>query len=163
MGPLLFAAGLLATLAGCETVSTVPAEDTYQPPPPGVAVVHLKGSSINEDGMFGSQHRGFVIMVDLKSVQDAADHWDEPVLLTPGHHTIAAEYRYSNFMTRAYIPFDAKAGGNYQLMIKSGQGEDGRRYNDFWIVDLAINQPVTPVYHRQVSGGKKGTLFNIPT
>lgn len=111
--------------------------------------------------MFGSEHRGFVSMVDLKVVPDAADHWDQPLALSPGHRSVTVEYHYSNFMTRAYVQFDALAGGNYQLMIKNTREEsaDGRMYNDFWIVDLSTGHIVTPIYHRQLSGGKKGTIF----
>ena len=157
---LFIAAGLFAVLAGCATVS-VPAEDVYHAPAAGVPVATLRGSSIKEDGLFGSEHRGFVSMVDLKTVPDAADHWDAPITLAAGKRSITAEYHYSNFMTRAYVPFEAKAGGKYQLMIKHTRDTagDGRMYNDFWIVDLATDQPVTPIFHRQLSGGKKGTIF----
>ena len=157
---LIFSAGLLAALTGCATTD-VAAEDAYQPPVSGAAVATLQGSSLKEEGFFGSEHRGFVSMIDLKTVPDAADRWDQPLALTPGKRNITAEYHYSNFMTRAYVPFDAKAGGKYQLMIKSSPGpeSDGRRYTDFWIVDLASGKTVTPVYHRQLSGGKKGTVF----
>lgn len=157
--PLVVAGGLWVVLTGC---STAPggADDAYQAPVavPGLAVATLKGSSIKEGGLFGSEHRGFVSMIDLKAVPDAAGRWDEPIGLSPGKRNIAADYRYSNFMTRAYLVLEAKAGSNYQLMIKQSR-EDGRMFNDFWIVDLATGKNVTPVLHRQVTGGKKGTIF----
>lgn len=154
---------LLLTLlfTGCETVPGVSAEDVYQAPAKGSAVATLRGSSIREDGLFGSEHRGYVSMVDLKTIPDAIDHWDEALALSPGRRNITAEYHYSNFMTRAYVAFDAKAGDNYQLMIRNTGDADpaGRMYNDFWIVDLSTGHAVTPIYHRQLSGGKKGTIF----
>ena len=159
--PLVFATCLIAALAGCSTMSDIPAEDVYQPPAPGAPVAYLQGSSIKEDGLFGSEHRGFASMVDLKSIPDAADHWNEPIALSPGKRTIAVEYRYSNFMTRAYVAFDARPGVHYQLMIKNNRDNspEARMFNDFWIVNLSTGAAVTPVYHKQVTGGKKGTLF----
>jgi hypothetical protein len=159
---LFLAAGFLALLAGCETAPELPAEDLYQPPPPGAPAATLRGSNIIEPGLFGSEHRGFVTMVDLKTVTGAADHWSEPITLAPGKHTIVAEYHYSNFMARAFLPLEAKAGASYQLLIKNGhQGTpEGQLYNDFWIVDMGTGQPVTQIYRRQATGGKKGTIFN---
>lgn len=158
---VLLTAGLFSGLAGCNSVSDVAAEDAYQVPAAGTAVAYLQGSSISEEGMFGSEHRGFVSMVDLKSIPDAERRRNEPIPLSPGRRTIVAEYRYSNFMTRAYVPLEARSGVHYQLMIKPNRDgtPEARLYNDFWIVDLATGQTVTPVYHRQVTGGKKGTIF----
>jgi hypothetical protein len=64
-------------------------------------------------------------------------------------------------VARAYLPFDAKAGTYYQLMIRPGKDDtpEARRYNEFWIVDLATGNSVTPVLHEQVTGGKTGTIF----
>jgi hypothetical protein len=158
---LFLVAGTIALFAGCTTVADSPGEDIYQPPPPGAPAAFLKGSSITDGGMFGSEHRGFVIMVDLKSVPDAAERWNEPIALTPGKHTVVTEYRYSNFMARAYLPLDARAGVTYQLMIKEGhdQTPEARMYNDFWIVDQGTGNPVTQIYRRQVTGGKGATIF----
>lgn len=159
--PVLLATLLLAVFTGCDSLPAIPVEDAYQPPAPGSGVATLQGTSINEEGLFGSEHRGFVSMVDLKPIPNAEDHRNDPLPLNPGKRTIAAEYRYSNFMTRAYLPFEAKAGVHYQLMIKSSRDNspEARLYNDFWIVDLSTGRTVTPVYHQQVTGGKKGTIF----
>lgn len=156
----LAAIALGAIVAGCGTVSDVPIEDAYQPPPPGAPVAYLKGTSISESGLFGSEHRGFIGMIDLKSIPGAIDRWSDPIALAPGKHTIVAEYRFSNFMTRAYLPLDAQAGVTYQLMIRNSRDAvQDRSYNDFWIVNSATGDAVTPVYHRPLTGGKKGTLF----
>ncbi len=157
----LITAGLLAAVAGCSTTPEAASDDVYRAPPPGATVATLQGSSIKEPGLFGSEHRGYVSMIDLRSVPDAADQWDKPITLSPGKRNLTVEYNYSNFMTRAYVTFDAAAGANYQLMIKNTREPTAeiRMYNDFWIVDLATGHSVTPVYHRQVTGGKKGTIF----
>ena len=159
----LFLSGvvLIGLLAGCATASGVSADELYRPPPPDQPAATIRGSSLEEGGMFGSIHRGFVSMVDLKVVADASARWSEPLRLTPGLRTIAAEYRYSNFMARAYLPFEAKPGASYQLMIKNSRVEAGdvRLYSDFWIIDATTGAPVTRVYHQQATGGKNGTIF----
>jgi hypothetical protein len=57
---------LLALLAACASVSDLPAPDVYQPPPPGAPAAFLKGSEIAEAGLWGSDHRGYALMIDLK-------------------------------------------------------------------------------------------------
>lgn len=153
-------AGTLLLLSGCVTTSDS-WEESYHPPAAGEPAAFLKGSQISEGGLFGNDRTGFVAMIDLKPVRDARDNWGETIALTPGKHTIVGEYRYSNFMARAYLPLEAKAGVTYQLMIKDGHDEtaEARLYSDFWIVDRATGNLVTPVYRRQVSGGKRATLF----
>ena len=160
---LILATGILALLAGCATEPEIPADDAYRPPPAGAPAAYIKGSVFNDEGLFGSEYRGFVMMIDLKSIPDAASHWSEPIALTPGRHTIDAEYRYSNFMARASMLLDAKAGVTYQVMIKTFRDDasNGRLYNDFWIVDLSTGDSVTPVYHRQATGGKNATIFYL--
>ena len=159
--PIFIVAGLLAVVAGCSTATVSTADDVYQAPPPGSAAATLRGSAIKEGGLFGSEHRGFVSMIDLRTIPDAAQRWVEPIAVSPGKRNLTVEYSYSNFMTRAYVTFDAMPGVNYQLMIKNTREPTAevRMYNDFWIVDLATGHAVTPVYHRQVTGGKKGTIF----
>ena len=55
------------------------------------------GTNLSEGGMFGSDHRAFVNMVDLKVVRNAEDRWNEPLVLTPELHSLGCEYRYSSF------------------------------------------------------------------
>jgi len=146
---------------GCTTTPDTKPEDVYHPPAPNAPSAFLKGMQISEGGLFGTDHVGFVFMVDLKTVDAAADGWDKPLALTPGPHTIGVEYRQSNFHTRAHLPLQAQAGVTYQLMIKPGRDNppEGPLYNEFWIVDTSTNRPVTLVYHRELMGGKKGTIF----
>jgi len=148
-------------LVGCATTDSS-IEDAYVPPT-GKDVAHIKGSTITEGGLFGNVHHGYVIMIDLKSIPDPAGRIDDLIPLAPGNHIIAAEYRYSNFMARAYLSLDAQAGVTYQLMIKNGHENtpDARPTSDFWIENTATHKPVTQVYRRQASGGKKGTIFNV--
>lgn len=136
---------------------------TNHPPAPNGATASLTGSRVSEGGLFGDDHTGFVLMVDLKSVHDAADHWNQPLTLTAGKHSVIGEYRYSNFLARADLPLQASAGTAYQLMIKNGHdSSDGKPYCDFWIVDLTTGKTVALIYHAQATGGKKGTIFNVP-
>ncbi len=121
------------------------------------------GTNLSEGGMFGSDHRAFVNMVDLKVVRNAEDRWNEPLVLTPETHSLGCEYRYSNFTARAYLPLDAKAGVAYRLQVKyNDESAPGGMYADFCIVESDTGRPVTPVFRQHVTGGKKGTIFYIP-
>jgi len=157
----LLATGVILMAAGCGTTTGTAGEEAYLPPGGGTPVAYVKGTRLGEDGIFQSSHLGFVSMVDLKPVADAVDHWDEPLAVTPGPHTIAVEYRYSNLMSRAYLPLNARAGVTYQVMIEHGREatEDRRLFSDIWLVDSTTGKSVTAIYHRQVTGGKKGTIF----
>lgn len=163
--PLLLAASLATLLACCATAPQTPSADDYQAPIAGTSVPNLKGSRITEGGMFGEEHTGFVYMIDLQSVINARDHWDQAIALTPGKHAIMAEYRFSNFKARATLALTASVGHSYQLMIKYERDNPSelKRFCDFWIVDLATGETVTPIHRAQVMGGKKGTIFNVPT
>ena len=159
----LLAGVLLVLGSGCTSPSSSSSEDNYQPPAPGRAAAYLKGSNFSEGGLFGTDHRAYAFMVDMLWVQDAADHWAHPLALSPWHHTIGVEYSYSNFIARAHLPLEAKAGVTYQIMLADGHedGPDARLYCEIWIVDTATGKAVTQVYRRQVTGGKKGTIFNV--
>ena len=160
---LVLATASLAFHSGCATTPDPLTEDDYHPPALTSATTTLQGTRLSEGGLFGDDHTGFVFMVDLKPVRDADSHWNEALPLTAGKHSIIAEYRYSNFIARADIPLQASAGTAYQLMIKNGhEPADGKPYCDFWIVDRSTGKPVTLIYHAQATGGKKGTIFNVP-
>ncbi len=159
-----FLAGVILVLgSGCSNLSSSSSDDNYQPPAPGRAAAYLKGSNFSEGGLFGTDHRVFAFMVDMQWVRDAADQWDHPLALAPGHHTIGVEYSYSNFIARADVSLEAKPGVTYQIMLGDGHedGPDARLFCEFWIVDKSTGKAVTQVYHRQVTGGKKGTIFNV--
>ena len=81
----------------------------------------IKGSRVVEGGVFGDVHTGYVYMIDLKAVRDAANGWDKTIVLAPGKHTIMAEYRYSNFKGRTTLTLNASPGATYQLVIKHGR------------------------------------------
>jgi hypothetical protein len=151
----------LLVLAGCSTTPDNTAGDIYHPPAAGTPMAQIKGTMITEGGLFGNTYTSHVFMVDLLSVQNPDLNGEQPVAVSPGRHDIGAEFRYSNFKSRAYLPLDAKAGATYQVMIKPGRDDtpEGHQFNDFWIVDLATGQPVTKTYRRDVTGGKKGTIF----
>ena len=160
---LCLAFGLIAFLAGCATDPDSNLADHYQPPAAGKPVATLSGTNLSEGGMFGSDHRAFVNMVDLKVVRGAADLWNDPISLAPGLHDIGVEYHYSNLTARGYLPLDAKAGAAYQLRIKYNEDSaPGGMYVDFWIIDSTTGKTVSEALQQHVTGGKKGTIFYIP-
>jgi len=109
--------------------------------------------------LFGNTYTSHVYMVDLLSVENP--NRDVPVALSPGRHEIGAEFRYSNFQSRAFLPLDAKAGVTYQVMIKPGRDDlpEGHQFNDFWIIDETTGDSVTKVYRKDITGGKHDTVF----
>lgn len=125
----------------------------------------ITGSRVVEGGVFGDVHTGYVYMIDLKSVRNASNDWDKTIVLAPGKHTIMAEYRYSNFKSRTTLTLTASPGTSYQLVIKPGREStvEVKRFCEFWIADAVTGTPVTKVQRAQVMGGKKGTIFNVPT
>jgi hypothetical protein len=163
--PLALAAALLALLAGCSTAPAPATADEYLPPAAGVPSATLKGVRLSEGGLFGETHTAYVYMVDLTSLRDAANAWDKSIAIAAGKRTVMAEYRFSNFKARATLLLNAAAGHSYQLMIAHGRDNtpELKLFCEFWIVDHATGKPVTPVYRAQVMGGKKGTIFNVPT
>ena len=159
-----FLAGVLLILgSGCVNVPSSSSDGNYPSPAPGRTTAYLEGTNSSEGGLFGADHRAFAFMVDMQWVRNAADQWDHPLALAPGHHTIGVEYSYSNFIARVDLPLEAKPGVTYQIMLGDGHedGPDGRLFCEFWIVDTSTGKAVTQVYHRQVTGGKKGTIFNV--
>ena len=161
----LLLTGLTALFSGCATTPAPLADDEYQPPVSTAGRASLKGSRLTEGGLFGEVHTGYIYMIDLKSVRDAAAGWETPIALAPGKHTVMAEYRFSNFKARATLQFAATPGASYQLMIKHGRESttEVKLFCEFWVIDTATGQTVSKVQHAQVMGGKKGTIFNVPT
>lgn len=147
----------------CTTPPPSTGVEGYVPPPSGPTVAYLKGAEMERGGLFEGSHTAYVTMVDLRTVKDAAERGLEPLAISPGKRTIGVEYHHSNLMALAYLQLQARAGGTYQLMIKHGREapDESRLFCEFWFVDKATGNPVTAVQHRQVSGGKTGTIFYI--
>jgi len=150
-------------LAGCATDDAIPADQLYRHPPATLAQgTWLKGSKVDESGLFASPHLGCVLMIDGKFVLNSKENPEQPIPITPGAHEISAEYSYSVFTARAALSFEAKSGGNYVLKISPRlEGEGERRYCDMWVVDAATGQPVSVVKNSYVTGGPSQNRSNF--
>ena len=150
-------------LAGCATDDAVPADQLYRHPPAGAGQsAWIKGSKIEESGLFASHHLGYVLMIDGKFVLNSKENPEQPIPITPGTHEISAEYSYSIFTARAALSFEAKSGGTYVLKISPRlEGEGERRFCDMSVVDAATGQPVSPVKSSYVTGGPAQNRSNF--
>lgn len=141
----------IALLAGCVTTASVPDELAYLPPAAG-DVAHIKGSFIEDSGLFAAKHTGYVLMVDRKFVKDPQLNWSQPLALAPGTREIACEYRQSVFQARATFKVDILPGVNYEVRIAPGtEGDAEQRYCNFSIVNTATGKQVTAIKHVIVS------------
>ena len=150
-------------LAGCATDDAIPADQLYRHPPAGTGQIGwIKGSKLEESGLFASPHLGCVLMIDGKFVLNSKENPEQPIPITPGTHEISAEYRYSVFTARAALSFEAKSGSHYVLKIKPRlEGEGERRFCDMSVVDAATGRPVSPVKSSYVTGGPSRNQSNF--
>lgn len=162
--PIRSVASLIFILfAGCATDDAIPAEQLYQQPAAGTGTsARIKGSMIEDSGLFAAKHMGYVLMIDGKFVLNALENCEQPILLAPGPHDISIEYRYSVFNARTAFGFDAQKNAGYVVKISPGiEGSDERRYCDISIVDASTGQAVTPVKHCYVTGGPAQNRSNF--
>jgi hypothetical protein len=151
---------ILTLFCGCETASGPASEGDYVAPAAG-ATATIRGSRNRDNSFFEGEHVGRVLLIDSRLLRASEANVEEPVALTAGKHNIVAEYRHSNFLSQAYLTFEATPGSAYQLTIRNGrEAPDDQRYCEFWITDLTAGKPVTEVLHRRVSGGKTSSTFS---
>lgn len=151
--PLIAIAGGLLVLAGCRTATKVASGSTYAPPARSTETATITGSR-RRPGFLAEDHLGYVLLVDSKFVANAEKAWNEPLPIAAGRRVITAEYRNGAFSARADLVLEAAPGATYQLKIVNGtEGTDGKRFNDFWIVDTRSGGVVTSVHHAEISGG----------
>lgn len=158
--PVLALLAACLALVGCNT--TAPSEDLIYQPPTGTAIARLKGSSLQDPGLFGSRHIAYVLMVNGKFVRDAEENWERPIALASGPQDLAVEYQSSVFRSRAVFTLEAKAGVTYVLKMTPGvDPKDDRRFCEFVIVEEATGQPVTPVKHTYATSVSSGSRSNF--
>ncbi len=133
----------------------------YQPPA-AAATARIKGSTLQDPGLFGSRHVAYVLMVNGKFVRDPEENWAQSLALASGPQDLAVEYRSSVFRSRTVFSLEAKAGATYLLQMTPGiDPKDDRRYCEFVIVDETTGQPVTPVKHTYATSTSSGTKSNF--
>jgi len=151
---VLLIAGSLFFSFGCRASTyRAAAQSEYQPPAESAGVAQLTGTR-RRPGFLAEDHVGYVLLVDRRFVPEPRKNWDKPVLLAAGTRIITAEYANGPFSARVDITLEAQPGARYELKIANGiDGSNGRRFNDFWIVNSSDGAVVTRVHHVPVSGG----------
>ncbi len=138
---LLLASSLVALVSGCTTAPAPLADDEYQSPAATAATAVVKGSRVTEGGVFGDVHTGYVYMIDLKSVRDAAENWDKDIVLTPGKHTIMVEYRYSDFKRTDHADPERQSRHLLSAHDQAWPGKYGRGKEILRILDCGRSGP----------------------
>ena len=151
---VLLIAGSLLFSFGCRASTYRAAAQTeYQPPAESSGVARLTGTR-RRPGFLAEDHVGYVLLVDRMFVPEPRKNWAKSVLLAPGTRIITAEYVNGPASARVDIVLEAQPGASYELKIANGtDGNTGRRFNDFWIVNSSDGAVVTRVHHVPISGG----------
>jgi hypothetical protein len=97
---------------------------------------------------------GFVSAVDGTPVMLGRKGWDVPIRITPGLHTIVAEFNYGDFVGRSKLTFSAYLDERYQLLFKTENRQLGvPDACHFWIVDIKTGKTVSTVVTAFVDSG----------
>jgi hypothetical protein len=137
---------LVLILSGCSTLpSGAPVAGTAVP-------ATLVGSE--EKSAMLDNFTAFISAVDGRDVAAGRTGWNTPVELKAGRHVLAVEFRRGVFSARAQLEVVVAAKAAYQLKFNTDAQLFGKNsFCDFWIVDLATNQPVTATIKAAVVKG----------
>ena len=87
----------------------------------------------------------FITAVDGQPVAAGRKGWNQPVSLPPGQRWLAVEFIRGAFFARTELVLAAKPGAAYELRHTSDAQVYGEHtFCEFWIVDLATGEKVTP-------------------
>lgn len=150
---LRFSAALLTglLLAGCTTPTSEPTPASPVTIAPAIAPgpaadltpATIKGSE--ETSTLLDNFTAFITAVDGEKFASGRKGWNQPVRLPPGRHRLAVEFIRGAFFARAELTLEAKPGAAYELRHASDAQVYGEHtYCEFWIVDLATGEKVTP-------------------
>jgi hypothetical protein len=159
--PVFLAIGVMALLSGCESMSASAGDEYYKPPASSrTDLATLQGCQTSCQLPFDDTETAYVALIDSRLLSDPKETCSQPIALVPGPHTINVDYQYYNFDARTNLHFEAKAGAAYQLKVQhQSKDPDAPLYCDFWIVDLATAQAVTPVIRVRASAKVYHSIF----
>ena len=163
---LSLAAALL--LAGCTTgpqtppkpAADRPAPVPATPPAPTPAPEVIRTATIlgsEESSMLLDNFTAFVAAVDGKVIPAGRKGWETPVVIRAGKRRLAVEFNRGAFVARAELEFTAGAEAAYLLKYDTDAQVYGKHsYCDFWIIEYATGERVTPVRRAAITSLKKG-------
>jgi hypothetical protein len=125
-----------------ESVPTVPA--VVAPPVIPAGRATIKGSQ--ETSLLLDNFTAFVATVDGKKIEAGRGGWNIPLEIEAGHRILDVEFNRGVFVARAKLELEATTDAQYELKYATDAELFGHNsYCNFWIVDHATGQTVTPV------------------
>jgi ABC-type Fe3+-hydroxamate transport system substrate-binding protein len=98
----------------------------------------------------------FITALDGQPIGSGRKGWNQPITFVPGKRRFAVEFIRGAFTARTELTLEAKPGAAYQLRHASDAQVYGEHtFCEFWIVDLATGEKVTPA--RRTGLGKLTT------
>ncbi|MBL9215977.1 MAG: hypothetical protein JNG83_10920 [Opitutaceae bacterium] len=150
---------LLALVSGLALAALVGGCASAPPPPSGPAAPTAAAPAPTPAArpatatVFGSEESSalldnftaFVTAVDGQPVAAGRRGWNLPLILPEGPHVLAVEFNRGLFQARAELPLHARAYRTYEVRHASDVQMFGQNSHcDFWIVDRATGEIVTP-------------------
>lgn len=87
----------------------------------------------------------FVAAVDGVTITAGRSGWNTPINLKPGRHRLTLGFNRGVFAAQAEVELTAISKATYQVRFASDAELFGKNsYCEFWIVDTATDQPVSP-------------------
>jgi hypothetical protein len=88
----------------------------------------------------------FVTALDGQPIGTGRKGWNQPFTFVPGKRRFAVEFIRGAFSARTELTLEAEPGAAYELRHASDAQVYGEHtFCEFWIVDLATGEKVTPV------------------
>ena len=152
------AAALL--VGGCASTPIIPPELQYTPPTAASgSLATLQGSQ--EESLLLDDLTVFVIAVDGKRVMIERKGWNNALPILPGSRNITVAFKRGVFNAQADLPLSAVGGHQYEVRFASDVNVNGpNTYCDFWVIDKAMQKPVTEI-RRGIIGGGGETMVPI--
>jgi hypothetical protein len=137
-----------ASLPPAPLPSTTPPPPAPAPTPPPAPVIELPPASITgseETSTMLDNFTVFVAAVDGVKVTAGRQGWNTPLTLQPGRHRLTLGFNRGVFSAQAEVELIAVSKATYQARFASDAELFGKNsYCEFWIVDTATDQPVSP-------------------
>jgi hypothetical protein len=155
--PLRYLSALLTVLvfAGCSTPTSSPASAGPAPaiaaapaiaPAPAADLTPATIRGSEETSTLLDNFTAFITALDDQPIGNGRKGWNQPITFVPGKRRFAVEFIRGTFYARTELVLDAKPGAAYELRHASDAQVYGEHtYCEFWIVDLATGEKVTPV------------------
>lgn len=140
--PLRYPAALLTGLlvAGCTTPPTAPGPAAVA----ALAPATIQGSE--ETSTLLDNFTAFITALDGRPIGSGRKGWNQPITFAPGPRRFGVGFIRGAFTAHSELTLEAKPGAAYELRHASDAQVYGEHtFCEFWIVDLATGEKVTPV------------------